>query len=135
MMAVRTTLKGRQLPDNLKDYVEGVLAPHMKQWDEAMRAATLWYLVRQLGVKKIAYYGFETGARLKGFGHKECKPPKSLYTQLPKRFCMEKSNDLPDLLANCGERQVRKILKDHTPEFWHLPEDLSLSTPNPTTIH
>ena len=53
------------------------------------------------------------------------KPPRSLYMQLSKRFCMEKTSELPDLLANCRERQVKKILKDHKPEFWLLPDDIN----------
>ena len=94
-------------------------------------------------IKTMTYYeeikrGFETGARLRGFAHKNRKLPKSLYTQLPRRFCMEKTNDLPGILTKSRERRVTKVFADRQPDFWHLPDDLTpvkASFDHRTTVH
>lgn len=82
--------------DQIKKYVDQVLVPHIKIWDEAMLAATIWFLREELGVKKIFYHTHESGAELKKI--EGTLPPKSLYTALPKKFCFRETNEQPSFL-------------------------------------
>ena len=50
---------------NILRYVDEVLAPHIKCWDEAMLAASIWFLREELGLRHIFYHTFESGAELK----------------------------------------------------------------------
>lgn len=91
-------------------YVDTFLAPHMKVWDEAMLAATIWFLRKEIGIKRIYYHTHESGAALKRINYS--KPPRSLYTSLPKRFCFEPTGERPAFFA--GYRKAgkpREVLK------------------------
>lgn len=79
----------------LKAYAD-VLKPYEKIWQEAMLAATIDFVRHELGIKRIYYHSFENGARLKRIGG--AKPPRSLYTQLPKSFGFKKSWHAPEFL-------------------------------------
>ncbi len=90
------------------EYCDSVLAAHRKVWDEAMLAATIWFLREELGIRKIFYHTHRSGAALKGIAYR--LPPRSLYTALPKRFCFERTGDMPVFLSRyarkgiCGKR-------------------------------
>lgn len=66
-------------------------------WQEAMLSAALWFLVFEIGVRRIYYHTETTGAFLKNI--RGTKPPRSLYTELPKRFCFDETGEIPQLLA------------------------------------
>lgn len=105
----------------MRRYVREVLAPHLAMWDEALLAATIGFLRHELGIDAIYYYDFETGNRIKGFARDFC-PPRSLYQDLPKKFCFERTPGLPEFLQ--GWRQRRRMarqLKTHEPVFWRYP--------------
>ncbi|MGH1434461.1 MAG: hypothetical protein ACRBG0_08385 [Lewinella sp.] len=99
--------------DKYEHYLQQVLKAYGKVWAEAMLTATLRFLWEEIGVSRIFYHTYDAGCMLKN-----CKPPKSLYTQLPKRFCFEKTADIPSFL----EKRVKKLspkLGDK-PAFWLL---------------
>lgn len=77
-------------------YVDSILRRHEEIWDEAILAATIWFLREEIGVKTIFYHTYESGARLKEirFG----LPPRSVYSKLPKRFCFEETDQRPGFL-------------------------------------
>ena len=89
---------------NVKEYVDTVLAPHIKVWDEAMLAATIWFLREELGIRRIYYHTHESGAALKRISYR--KPPRSLYTALPRRFCFKETSERPALFD--GYRKAGK---------------------------
>jgi hypothetical protein len=66
-------------------------------WQEAMLTAALRFLVFEIGVRRIYYHTETTGAFLKNIRGK--KPPRSLYTELPKRFCFDETGEIPQLLS------------------------------------
>ncbi len=66
-------------------------------WQEAMLSAALRFLVFEIGVRHIYYHTEKTGAFLKNIRGR--KPPRSLYTDLPRRFCFDETEDIPQLLA------------------------------------
>lgn len=94
----------RVMSANVKEYVDVVLSPHIRMWDEAMLAATIWFLRTEIGISRIYYHTHESGAALKRI--KYGKPPRSLYTTLPKRFCFKETAERPAMFA--GYRKAGK---------------------------
>lgn len=90
-------------------YVDSVLRQHEAIWDEAMLAATLWFLRKEIGVGTIYYHTHETGASLKKISGR--LPPRSLYTKLPRKFCFTETEQAPGFLS-CKTRSVamKKLL-------------------------
>jgi hypothetical protein len=91
----------------LARYIRDILAPHVQIWDEAILAATIWFLRTELGVRRIFYHTFESGARLKRISG--TKPPRSLYTRLPSRFCFHETCVPPGFLVDTLEAQRLKL--------------------------
>jgi hypothetical protein len=75
-------------------------------WDEAMLCAAIRFIVEELGIRCIWYHSPVSGARLKNVKD----APVSLYSDLPRRFCFEKTPQLP--------RFVRRIKRRHRPGLW-----------------
>lgn len=96
-------------------------APYARLWSEAMLAAAIWFLRRELGINGVFYHDYETGCALKGL-HR-WRPPRSLYTELPRRFCMQRTADAPRFLEahlrhrNKGARRAREACM-----FYRVPE-------------
>lgn len=93
---------------DLISYVRDVLMPYIKLWDEAMLAASLYFVREELGIDTVYYHTYETGYRLKRiYG----RPPRSLYTTLPERFCFTETDVAPRFLqADRGfMRVIRKV--------------------------
>jgi len=90
--------------EGLERYVTQVLEPHRTLWAEAVLAATLQFLVEDLGIRTVFYHTYEGGNRLKGL--RTSTPPRSLYTKVPKRFGFRKTDRLPAFL-----QQVRRVRK------------------------
>ena len=72
-------------------YWEERLRLSRKWWDEAMLCAAIRFIVNELGIRRIYYHSPVSGARLKRMND----APVSLYSDLPRRFCFEKTDDLP----------------------------------------
>ena len=106
----------RCTPSSLEGYVRGVLAPHRRLWAEAMLAAAIWFIREDLGIREIYYHTHETGCRLKRIYYG--KPPVSLYEQLPRKFCFERIDRLPQFLGR--RRGTRMQRRQQQPSFWHL---------------
>lgn len=108
----------RAAAERLSDYANKTLAVHRRLWSEAMLAAAIWFLTEEIGISWIWYHDFDTGARLKKI---TCtKPPRSLYTDLPKRFCFERVNAAPALLSEKATRPLKRSLQQGNAHFWHL---------------
>lgn len=75
-------------------------------WDEAMLCAAIRFIVLELGIRRIFYHSPVSGARLKNARD----APVSLYTDLPRRFCFEKTPELPAF--------VRKPRGKHLNGMW-----------------
>lgn len=97
---------------HVHQYFEQVMTPYMQFWDEAMLAATLHFIRNELGIKTVFYHSFETGATLK-----HCNPPRFLYTELPRRFCFEKTTEMPAFLQD--NKIVKKALKKVSKPYWY----------------
>ncbi len=97
-----TTLR---LACGLSEYVEHVLAPHTRHWDELTLAAALWVLREKLRVPRIFAHTWESGLALKGMH--DYPPPRSLYTKLPRRFGFGKTQTYPDFLTGSVHEVVQ----------------------------
>lgn len=89
------------------DALDGFNSLFMNLWSEAMLWGAIWFCKDELGIDDIYYHEFETGALLKGQTYS--KPPKSLYTQLPKKFCFRQTSEGPSFLMD--HKQVKRKLK------------------------
>jgi hypothetical protein len=86
-------------------YYEEHLDFHRRYWDEAALMAALWLAAGPLGLRRIWYHSWESGRLFKRCG----EPPRSLYTDLPRRFCFGSVEELPALIA--GEKRQKDTVK------------------------
>ncbi|EIJ41747.1 hypothetical protein BegalDRAFT_0837 [Beggiatoa alba B18LD] len=99
---------------DLRTYLEDVLKPYEELWDEAMLTAAITYIRDELGIKTIYYHDYTTGCQLKN-----CSPPRSLYTTLPRRFCFQQTENMPLFLQK--DKHVQKIMRKlKTPQWFVL---------------
>jgi len=101
----------------LVSYQRNILARHERIWAEAMLFATIWFIHSELGIDQIYYHTAKSGALLKGicFG----LPPKSIYSDLPRKFCFEETAEVPKLLLSCSKAR-RRIKKVKQPTWYKL---------------
>ncbi len=115
-------LGGRSVQGKAEDvikYVNEVLTPYIKIWDEAILAASLEFVRNELGISRVYYHSYESGPGLKSI---EGNTPRNLYTRLPKRFCFEKTSESPVFLQK--ERHFRKVLKKIASPVWYRMDTL-----------
>jgi hypothetical protein len=99
-----------------RQYYENVLQPHAAIWDEAMLAAVIQFVRHELGISRIYYHTFESGNRMKHIRKK--RPPKSLYTRLPRRFGFRETGTAPRLIQNT--RYLKKKLAAMAELSWFV---------------
>jgi hypothetical protein len=102
------------------------LAPYLSLWQEAMLSASIDFIHRELGIGTIYYHSHETGGVVKRIEWGQA--PRSLYTQLPKRFCFDRTQTAPEFLqVNRGFR--RRIKKVKSPSWYRLGFPTRISEP------
>lgn len=92
-----------------QDYCDFVLARYSAIWGEAMLWAAIVFLREEIGLPRIFYHSADSGHLLKGI--KGSLPPRSLYSELPRKFCFEAVAEAPGFLLE--QREVRKTLAQH----------------------
>jgi hypothetical protein len=80
-----------------RSYIESLLAPHKKVWAEAMLSSALWFIQKELGISRVFYHTWEGGCARKGIDAGSA-PPRSLYTDLPEKFCFDLVQREPEFL-------------------------------------
>ncbi len=80
-------------------YVERALKPYARHWEECVLAAALEFAYEHLGLRRIYFHTWESGAVMKRLG-RVFGPPRSLYTDLPKRFCFQPTKRAPRALRS-----------------------------------
>jgi hypothetical protein len=101
-------------PEEVITYVNTVLKPYIKIWEEAMLTATIEFIRNELGIHNIYYHSYETGCALK-----HCEPPRSLYTTIPRKFCFQETEQMPHFLQDLSyvKKNLRKV---ENPRFFKL---------------
>lgn len=102
----------------LKPYCDNVLERHAADWAEVTLSAAVEFLVREIGISQIWYHDSDTGARLKKI--KWSKPPRSIYTSLPRSFCLEKTSQAPDFIIGTAPKDLGRRMKRGRETFWHM---------------
>jgi len=109
--------RGNTIPcQPMLNYCEKVASAQKKIWAEAMLSACLWFIHSELGISKVFYNRFETGNQMKNIDW--CLPPRSLYTDLPEKFCFDLTGAAPDFIRE--DRKVRKKLHKIQNPKWYL---------------
>ena len=98
-------------------YCEQLIAAQTKIWSEAMMAATLWFAQQELGFSKVYYHTFETGRVMKKISGRA--PPRSLYTDLPEKFCFETTQQAPQFIVN-DSKAKRRLKAVNNPQWFLL---------------
>ncbi|PWJ43178.1 hypothetical protein [Sediminitomix flava] len=99
--------------NSFEKYME-FLKPYQKLWSEAILMASLDFLLNTVGIQKVFYHSYESGNHFKQL--RWSKPPKSLYTQLPKRFGFQKTKEMPQFWQN--EHYLKKKIRTFEGELY-----------------
>ena len=97
-------------------YYESVLGEHTQVWAEAMLTAAIGFIRDELGFRSIFYHHYETGKALKHIGRRG--PPRSLYTDLPRKFCFQETDEGPQYVTT--HREVRRLWKKLKHKKWFV---------------
>lgn len=89
-----------------ESYDRNEVEPHRKDWQDAMLLAAIWVIRELLDIRQIYFHTPESGCALKGI-RIENAPPRSLYTDLPRRFCFKPVSGLPQFLRGLPRDEVR----------------------------
>lgn len=110
-----------------KRYEQELLGPHRRAWSEAVLAAAIEVLHLELQISDIYYHRYDSGAFLKNMG--DSRPPRSIYTKLPKRFCFATTNESPRFVVETARSRQRRCLRRRDLSWFRL--QLPDSTPRP----
>jgi len=79
-------------------YAEKVLSPFYSLWSEAMLTAAIRFIYTELGIGNIFYHTHESGQKIKQvYGG---APPRSLYSDLPRKFCFQVTDEDPGFIKD-----------------------------------
>jgi len=104
-------------PETISHYVKQSLAPFYRMWDEAILTAVIKFCVEELGIRYIYSHTFDTGNCLKRIVFRY--PPRSLYTDLPRKFCFTLTDEAPAFLTT-SKVVRRKLKKVKNPRWYQL---------------
>jgi len=98
-------------------YFDNAVAPYVSLWQEAMLSAAIEFIRNELGIKVIYYHSFETGRQVKKISWRQ--PPRSVYTDLPRKFCFQQTGEAPEFLVadKAFRKQYRKL---KNPQWFRL---------------
>jgi hypothetical protein len=102
-------------------YIDQVLLPYTRVWDQAMCSAALFFIHEELGIDDIWYHTWEGGNVLKGISGRN-QPPRSLYSKLPRDFCFIETDHQPEMLRK-GRTNKRMNRAKIQPRFFRLQLD------------
>ena len=89
----------RATAPQLITYVERVLRPYAKLWQECALMAALDFVYSEFGIRTVYFHTYEGGLFMKRM--RGCfLPPRSLYTDLPERFCFQHTARAPRALRS-----------------------------------
>ncbi len=99
--------------------------PQAAFWPETILFAAVKFLTGNLGLSRIYLHTYDTGLLIKGM--KGAHPPRSLYTQLPKKFCFTTTRKPPNFLEESifrriGSARKRIDLEWSLLDFTHLTQ-------------
>ena len=87
-----------------------------KGWARALMLAVLAFADRELGASRVWLHRPETGAKLKNI--RGCLPPRSLYTDLPRRFGFRETDRAPEFLYRARSQVLARLRRSGGALFW-----------------
>lgn len=87
-------------------------------WARAAMLAALAFSVREFGMRRIWMHQPDTGAKLKAID--DVQPPRSIYTELPRRFGFQPTDRAPEFLYRARSKALANLRKSGRPLFWLL---------------
>ena len=103
---------------NMRTYAAELSRTYAKAWPTVALFAALVMLVDELGIRTIWMHQPAAGMVLKDI--RGTHPPRSLYTQLPKRFCFEPVREAPPFLLRPRRKALANMGHFKSPLFWRL---------------
>ena len=94
---------------------------YAKIWSEAILMATIWFVHKELGINRIFMHTARSGWQIKKMD-KDWTAPRSLYSDLPRRFGFKQTWAAPEFLVNTKHYQ-RLIRKQPDIDFYQLTMD------------
>lgn len=78
-------------------------------WSEAMLMASIEFIVNELGLTRLFLHTAQSGWKVKNMD-RDWLPPRSLYSDLPKKFAFKRTYAAPEFLLKerCYQRLIRK---------------------------
>ncbi|NRB38083.1 MAG: hypothetical protein HRU20_06395 [Pseudomonadales bacterium] len=101
--------------ENLETYIDDVVTPYRAIWAEAALTAAIDFIRSELGISTIYYHSLDTGKKMKAVPG---SPPRSIYTDLPKKFGFVKTNVAPEMVMN--DKFARRCLKKVKNPQWQV---------------
>lgn len=90
-----------------------------RDWARVVMLAVLAFARRELGVSRIWMHQPKTGAKLKRI-HDDRLPPRSIYTDLPRRFGFKATDQAPEFLYRARGKALKNLRRSGQPVFWRL---------------
>lgn len=83
--------------------------PYIKLWSEALLCATIEFIHHELGIERVFMHTAQSGWKVKKMD-KTWQAPRSLYSDLPKKFAFKKTYAAPEFLlqTRCYQKLIRK---------------------------
>ena len=83
--------------------------PYLKLWSEALLCATIEFIHNELGLERIFIHTAQSGWRVKKM-NSTWRAPRSLYSDLPKKFAFKQTYAAPEFLlqTRCYQQLIRK---------------------------
>ncbi len=82
--------------------------PYLKLWSEALLCATIEFVHKELGIERVFMHTAKSGWRVKKMS-KTWHAPRSLYSDLPRKFAFKHTYAAPEFLlqTRCYQRLIR----------------------------
>ncbi|MFY0674860.1 MAG: hypothetical protein JXQ87_15785 [Bacteroidia bacterium] len=113
---IQKILRNEGIQGSLDDFWKyfNYLKPVSKIWDELFLSVAIWFSKIELGIDNLWMHTFESCLLFKD--QIDSKPPKSLYSKLPKRMGFEVTDNSPEFLKNevYLKRYFRKAEREKT---------------------
>jgi len=100
-------------------FLDATHRDHARDWDRVVMLAVLSFAVRDLGIRRIWLHQPHSGAKLKRI-HQGPLPPRSIYTDLPRRFGFQATDRAPDFLYRARSKAIANLRRSGKPVFWCL---------------
>jgi hypothetical protein len=109
-----------EFASKMKYYKETLLPRFVDHWQETMMAICQFFAFEELAVTNLYMHTYETGLLLKGMHRNYSLPPRSIYTELPRKMGFCEVHDWP-LFLDQRVAQIKKKKREKVPiEFWRL---------------